>query len=192
MRITGGELGGRRLTAPAGPDMRPTQDRVRAALFNMLAPRMPGCRFLDLFAGSGLVGIEASSRGATEVAWVESHPRACAALRANLAALGIAGGTVYRMDARAFLRRAAAAAPWDVIFADPPYKTVNRPVGGHTLAEELLSQVADNGHLADAGLFILEVADAEEVPAPAGWTLRDNRRYGGTRLLVWARAAAGS
>jgi 16S rRNA (guanine(966)-N(2))-methyltransferase RsmD len=101
---------------------RPTSDRLRETLFNVLAPRMDGARFLDLYAGSGAVGIEAVSRGAAQVEFVERAVPALKVLRANLARLGISGGVkVHSVTAGAFLREPVPVAGFDVIFLDPPY-----------------------------------------------------------------------
>ncbi len=124
MRIIAGSLRSRTLEAPAGPATRPTSDRLRETLFNVLAPRVEGARFLDLYAGSGAVGIEALSRGAAQVVLVERAPAALKALRGNLARLGIgAGFQVQSGSVAAWLRRARTshAAGFDLVFLDPPY-----------------------------------------------------------------------
>jgi 16S rRNA (guanine966-N2)-methyltransferase len=124
MRIIAGRFGSRRLAAPAGEATRPTSDRLRETLFNVLAPRIEGAAFLDLYAGSGAVGIEALSRGAARAVFVERAPAALKELRANLAQLGISAGfRIQPGQVGAFLRRTAAAAPspFDLIFLDPPY-----------------------------------------------------------------------
>ncbi|HEU4570382.1 MAG TPA: 16S rRNA (guanine(966)-N(2))-methyltransferase RsmD [Gemmatimonadales bacterium] len=121
MRVIAGEFGGRRLVAPKGDVARPTQDRVREAWFSILGPAVQGARVLDLYAGSGALGLEALSRGATHADFVEKARASLAALDRNIAALGVAAQcTVHRGDALAF---AAALAPgsYDVAFADPPY-----------------------------------------------------------------------
>ncbi len=121
MRIIGGTLRSRTLQAPAGLATRPTSDRLRETLFNVLAPRIEGAAFLDLYAGSGAVGIEALSRGAEHVVFVERTPPALKVLRANLEKLGISRG--FRVEAgsvASFLRRAKGFT-FDVVFLDPPY-----------------------------------------------------------------------
>lgn len=127
MRVIAGEYRSRVLHAPHGMDTRPTSDRLRETLFNVLAPRMAGAVFLDLYAGSGAVGIEALSRGAREAIFVEQAEPALRAIRANLAALKIRGG--YAMEARAVgtaLRRLAEAGrKADLVFLDPPYQAAN-------------------------------------------------------------------
>lgn len=122
MRIIGGWLGSRTLQAPPGLATRPTSDRMRETLFNVLAPRMEGAAFLDLYAGSGAVGIEALSRGAERVVFVERAAPALKVLRANLARLDITDGFEIRPGAvSAYLRRGAAGVGFDVVFLDPPY-----------------------------------------------------------------------
>jgi len=126
MRIISGTFRSRTLEAPAGLDTRPTSDRLRETLFNVLAPRIEGVAFLDLYAGSGAVGLEAISRGATSVVFVERAPAALKALHANVAKLGIRDG--FRVDSNkvgAALRRlekTTAHAQFDIVFLDPPYE----------------------------------------------------------------------
>ncbi|HEU0055171.1 MAG TPA: 16S rRNA (guanine(966)-N(2))-methyltransferase RsmD [Longimicrobium sp.] len=123
MRIVAGEWGGRRLQAPPGRGTRPTTDRVREAWMSAVAPRLPDARVLDLFAGSGALGLEALSRGAAHATFVEHDAKALAALRANVAALGAEERTrIVRTDALKFAAGVEAGA-FDVAFADPPYGT---------------------------------------------------------------------
>ncbi|HUX66073.1 MAG TPA: RsmD family RNA methyltransferase [Terriglobales bacterium] len=127
MRVIGGALGSRRLRAPRGQAVRPSADRLRQALFNILGPEVRGRLFVDAFAGTGAVGIEAWSRGARPVVWIEPAPAAARALRANLAQLGIAGGAVLErplpagLAALERLPALRAAAGCDYFFFDPPY-----------------------------------------------------------------------
>ena len=139
MRIIAGRFGSRRLAAPAGEATRPTSDRLRETLFNVLAPRLEGSAFLDLYAGSGAVGIEALSRGAARVTFVERAPAALKILRANLASLGPCSEfRIHAGAASAFLHRGYAGAPpaFDFIFLDPPYDMAQEyaatlgPLGG--------------------------------------------------------------
>ena len=121
MRIIAGTLRSRTLQAPAGLATRPTSDRLRETLFNVLAPRIDGSVFLDLYSGSGAVGIEALSRGASQVKFVERAPAALKVMRTNLAKLGLTSGfTIHAESVGAYLRRAAVN-PFDVVFLDPPY-----------------------------------------------------------------------
>jgi 16S rRNA (guanine966-N2)-methyltransferase len=119
LRIIGGSWRGRKLRFPQGPDIRPTPDRVRETLFNWLGGRVAGARCLDLFAGSGALGLEALSRGAAHVSFIEHDPRAARELSAHLAEWGAAGARVECQDALAFLR--GAASPFDIAFLDPPF-----------------------------------------------------------------------
>jgi 16S rRNA (guanine(966)-N(2))-methyltransferase RsmD len=124
MRIISGSFRSRTLQAPPGLATRPTSDRLRETLFNVLAPRIEGAVFVDLYAGSGAVGIEALSRGAARVAFVERAPAALKVLEANLARLGLtAGFRVYPASVASFLRKAGrgAEAGFDLVFLDPPY-----------------------------------------------------------------------
>jgi 16S rRNA (guanine966-N2)-methyltransferase len=127
MRIIAGHYRSRVLEAPAGLSTRPTSDRLRETLFNVLAPRIHGAAFLDLYSGSGAVGLEALSRGAVHVTFVERAPAALKALRSNLDCLGIETGIrIYPLNVAAFLRPASKAGPksetYDVVFLDPPYE----------------------------------------------------------------------
>jgi 16S rRNA (guanine(966)-N(2))-methyltransferase RsmD len=124
MRVIAGEFRSRRLTAPAGAATRPTSDKLRETLFNVLAPRIKGAALLDLYAGSGAVGIEALSRGAERVTFVENSPAALAALRGNVAELGLRSGVrIQSGNVSAFLRRGFAgdSPRFDLIFLDPPW-----------------------------------------------------------------------
>jgi 16S rRNA (guanine966-N2)-methyltransferase len=121
MRIVAGEFGGRRLVVPRDGRVRPTADRVREAWMSIVAPELPGARVLDLFAGSGALGLEALSRGATHATFVELAPASLEALRGNIDALGVGErATVRRGDALRFVQGLDAGA-YDVAFADPPY-----------------------------------------------------------------------
>ena len=125
LRIIAGQWRGRRLRFPQGPDIRPTPDRVRETLFNWLAPHIRGARVLDLFAGSGALGLEALSRGAAHALFLETDPRAVDALREHLAEWGAstAQAEVRRVDALRFLdaARPADCLPFDIVFIDPPF-----------------------------------------------------------------------
>jgi 16S rRNA (guanine966-N2)-methyltransferase len=127
MRIIAGTFRSRQLKSLKGLALRPTSDRLRESLFNVLAERIPGCRFLDLFAGTGAVGIEALSRGAAEAVFIENHSPAAALIQKNLDALGIRRSTrILKLDALRALQRIAAehtpaSAPFDIVFLDPPY-----------------------------------------------------------------------
>jgi 16S rRNA (guanine(966)-N(2))-methyltransferase RsmD len=162
MRIIAGSLRSRKLEAPPGLATRPTSDRLRETLFNVLAPRIVGASFLDLYAGSGAVGIEALSRGAATVTFVERAPAALRILRANLARLGLSAGfRIHPSSVGAFLRRAAGAGPiqerletrerCEVVFLDPPYDAAPE----YSAAFSLLGG-ASVGLLASGALVIAE------------------------------------
>jgi len=179
MRVTGGMFRGRRLHTVQAAVLRPTQDRVREALFSALAGTMPGCAFLDLYAGTGSVGIEAWSRGAARVCWVEADRRIFRVLEQNVRALADppTGAKVepYCMDAGMFCQRALAGS-FDVVYADPPYA---RSSSG---AADVLSVVAKSGILKPDGLLVLEQGADEDVPAGAEGLLAWERRYGSSML----------
>jgi 16S rRNA (guanine(966)-N(2))-methyltransferase RsmD len=176
VRVIAGRYGGRRLKAPPGDATRPTSDRVREALFSILGDRVPGARVLDLFAGSGALGLEALSRGAASVTFVDSAPGALAALRANLAALG-AEGEVVRADGLRWLRAASAAArQYDLVFLDPPYR---RAQGLGAGLSDLLPAV-----LAPGALVVVESDRRAPIELPLHAI--DERRYGDTLIRIHA------
>jgi 16S rRNA (guanine966-N2)-methyltransferase len=175
MRVIAGEWRGRRLQAPAGSSTRPTADRIREALFSILGDRVPGAHVLDLYAGSGALGIEALSRGAAAATFVDSDPAAIRAVRTNLAALG-AEAEVRRSDARRFLGGASAAArQYDLVFLDPPYRLA---LGlGDALTAALPAVIG-----ADAAV----VAESDRrAPLELGLPLHDERRYGDTLIRIY-------
>jgi 16S rRNA (guanine966-N2)-methyltransferase len=174
VRVVAGRYGGRRLVAPAGAATRPTSDRVREALFSVLGASVQDARVLDLFAGSGALGIEALSRGAAEAVFVDRAQPAIVAVRANLDALGIAAG-VRRMQARTALRAAAARGEaYDLVFLDPPYR---RPAQlGRELSEALPAVLAP-------GARVVIESDRRE-PLALELPLSDERRYGDTVIRI--------
>ena len=174
MRVVAGTFKGNRLAAPPGRRTRPTADRVREAVFNLLGP-VDGARVLDLFAGSGALGIEALSRGASSAVFVERDPRAAAVLRRNLEQVG-AAGTVRRRDAVAYLRSQAAAseAPFDLVLADPPYSFAPRL--GEGLSELLPPLLA-------RGARIVTESDRRK-PLLLDLPLARERTYGDTRIAL--------
>jgi 16S rRNA (guanine(966)-N(2))-methyltransferase RsmD len=174
MRVIAGRYGGRRLTAPPGAATRPTSDRVREALFSILGPRVEGARVLDLFAGSGALGIEALSRGAAAATFVDAAPAAIRVLRANLSALEIEA-EVVRADALAALRTARAAArQYDLLFLDPPYRHAER-------LAPALSEAID-GLVAPGGSVVSE--SDRRAPLALDLQLTDERRYGDTLIRI--------
>jgi 16S rRNA (guanine(966)-N(2))-methyltransferase RsmD len=173
MRIVAGEHRGRRLRAPAGPGTRPTADRVREALFSILGP-VDGLRVLDLYAGSGALGIEALSRGAASATFVESARPALDAIRANLEAIGAPDAEVAAADVLAWLRAAADEAVFDLVFCDPPYDAAARIAQP---LSELLPRVAG-----PEGLIVTE--SAKRNPLALDIPLVDERTYGDTRIAL--------
>lgn len=186
MRITGGDFRGRVLKVPRGDRVRPTQDLVREALFSMLCESVPGCRFLDLFAGTGAVGLEAMSRGASEVVWVEGDRAVARLTAANVA--GIAGeaaaSRVVCSDAFRWIRSAGRGAAFELVFADPPYVDA-REDGLARLAAEL----AGCDTVAAGGILVTEIPDRAPVAALQGWETVRDRAYGKTRLVLRRRLA---
>jgi 16S rRNA (guanine(966)-N(2))-methyltransferase RsmD len=177
MRVVGGTLGGRRLIAPRGQATRPTSDRVREALFSILGDRVQGARVLDLFAGSGALGIEALSRGAAEATFVDSAAPAIAALRANLEALGLTA-EVLRRDALVFLK-ATARTPrqYDLVFLDPPYADAERL--GARLGDTLPVLLAPGG-------CVVSESDRRAPLNLPPLEAHDERRYGDTLIRLHA------
>lgn len=185
MRIAGGTYRGRNIKVPEGVDVRPTQDRVREALFSMLMHETPGARFLDLFAGSGAVGFEALSRGAASATFVEQNPRHVAFIRSNAAALGVSP-MIVQADAYAYAE-GFAGTPFDVAYADPPYA-----LGESEGFGRLLAASAEKGMVRQGGLFIAEATSRVALPETDGWDLCRDREYGKSRILVWKRRETGA
>jgi 16S rRNA (guanine966-N2)-methyltransferase len=184
VRIVGGRWRGRRIAVPPGDDLRPTPDRVRETLFNWLAPGIAGSRCLDLFAGTGALGLEAASRGAREVVLVENDREAAARLRELARVLAPSGARIVEADALAWL--AGAAQPFDLVFLDPPY--------GAGLLEAAMAALESGGWLAPGARIYLELPAAQGPPRmPAGWTLHRSGRAGavGYHLALVARAGSG-
>jgi len=175
-RVIAGRYGGRRLQAPAGDATRPTADRVREALFSILGTRVHEARVLDLFAGSGALGLEALSRGAAQATFVESAPGALKVLRANLAALG-AEAEVVRADALRWLRGAPGGArEYDLVFLDPPYRRAAEL--GAPLSDSLPAVLAP-------GAVVIAESDRRS-PLELTITQTDERRYGDTLIRIHA------
>jgi len=185
VRIIAGALKGRRLVTPRGDTTRPTADQVRIALMDTLTPRLPAARVLDLFAGAGGVGLEALSRGAAHATFVERDPRAVAALRANIEALGV--GALARVRRGDVLRELAAldraGEQFDIVFLDPPYDA--------DLVETTLQSLGGGGLLAPAGLVVAQHF-TKRAPAAAIGALASvrTRRFGETTLTFYRAAPA--
>jgi 16S rRNA (guanine966-N2)-methyltransferase len=175
VRVVGGTHRGRRLIAPAGRQTRPTSDRVREALFSILADRVGEARVLDLFAGSGALGIEALSRGAAAATLVDCAPGAIAAIRANLSALELTA-EVVRAPAERFLVTARRdARQYDLVFLDPPYRQAHEL--GRPLTEALAALVDPAGR-------VVAESDRRD-PLELGWPVLDERRYGDTLIRIY-------
>ncbi len=182
MRITGGRMCGRILAVPKTGDIRPSQDRVREALFSMLMGRIEGARFLDLFAGTGAVGIEALSRGAAETVFVEKSREHIRVLQRNLAMgdnAGIGHGQIIEGDAYNYIS-VGNSRQFDIVFADPPYA-----IGKDNGYLKVLSDLRQNGIIKPGGVFIAEMIATQQPEETEGWQLWKDRRYGSTRLALW-------
>ena len=175
MRIIAGTHRGRPITAPKGAKTRPTGDRVREALFNLVGP-VDGASVLDLYAGSGALGLEALSRGARRCVFAETDAAACRAIRANLESLGLTGGLVLQRDALAVLRdEASAERRHELVLLDPPY-------GGWADAEARLGELLPR-IVADTGVVVVETDASIHPTLPLA--LRTTRRYGSARLTLF-------
>jgi len=184
VRVTGGLISRREIAVPKG-ELRPTQDKVRAALFNALGEGLVGARVLDLFAGSGAIGIEAWSRGASFVCWVESDRRVFETLKGNVDVLCKDGGaTECRLgEVLRFLDKGWSGEPFNLVVADPPYDRE----GVARWPEVILPLIGGRGTLARGGLVVMEQGAGEPVRDVPGWTVVRDRRYGGTRLVMYKR-----
>ena len=185
MRVVGGRLRGRNLASPSTREIRPTADRLRESVFNILMHAydnpIEGARVLDLFAGTGALGIEASSRGAKFVLFVDNGAEARALLRNNVEALGLGGVTkVYRRDATS-LGPAYPVEPFSLVFLDPPY--------GRGLAEKAVTSLRDGKWLTPGALVVVEESKAAGFSAPDGFEELERRAYDETEF-VFLRAAA--
>lgn len=181
MRIIAGAHRGRNLKAPAGLSTRPTADRTREAVFNMLAhapwaPSLEGARVLDLFAGSGALGFEALSRGAAFALFVETEAAARGVLRDNIEALALFGATrIHRRDATDLGRKPAGlGAPFDLVFADPPYR--------EGLLERSVPTLTAGAWITPQALIVAECAAGEEPDLPQ-FTVLESRTYGAAKVL---------
>lgn len=176
MRVIGGLLRGRRIGLAPEPGLRPTPDRVRETLFNWLTPMVRGALCLDLFAGSGALGIEALSRGARQVVFVDRSPACAAALRGEIERLALSA-EVWQMSAESYL--AAPGGPFDIVFLDPPFDTPDYAA--------LLDLVASANCLAPAAAIYLELAARNALPVlPPLWRVHRSGRAGdvGYHLLL--------
>jgi len=177
MRIIAGSRKGARIFAPKGSETRPTGDRVREAAFNLIGPgRVEDARVLDVFAGSGAMGLEALSRGAAHATFVESDRDACRAINSNLDKLGLEGATVLCQDALTALRTdVRSGTRYDLVLVDPPYRRFS------SLQNALIEYLPEL--LAPGGLLLVETAAKEEPELPL--QKRTSRRYGAARLTLF-------
>jgi len=180
MRVVGGSLRGRTLAAPKSQSIRPTADRLRESLFNILihayGDPIAGARVLDLFAGTGALGIEALSRGAAFTLFVDDGAEARALLRENVATLGLGGTSrIFRRDATK-LGPAHPVEPFALVFLDPPY--------GKGLAEQALASARAGGWLKPDALVVVEEAASAKFVAPEGFAEIERRRYDDTEFVV--------
>ena len=186
MRITGGTYRSRALRAPPGHATRPTSDRVREALFGILssAGAIEGARVLDLYAGTGALALEALSRGADHAVLVESSRSAVAALRTNIAALGVENRAhLLATHVDAAIARIASEGPFGLVVADPPWALVDTGEVSRSLAS-----LARAGAFADEGWVVVEHSSRSTAPEVEGLTHRDARRYGDTTLAFYKTA----
>ncbi len=179
LRVIAGTVGGRKLVAPKG-GARPTQDRVKEALFSSLGDAVIDATVLDLYAGSGALAIEALSRGAGHAVLVDSDASAMAAIRANLDTTGFANqATVSQRPAGTFVRSGAPGGPFDLVLLDPPYDLPSADVAG------VLAGLAAAGAVEPGATVVIERArGSEAVALPKGWDVRRERTYGDTLLIL--------
>ena len=185
MRIVGGTFKGRAIIAPQGDVVRPTSDRVRESVFNILAHgnfgddfSLEGARVLDLFAGTGAMGLEAISRGAAFALFVDEQAESRAAIRENVEALGLTGqAKLFKRDATNLgPRPGSVGAPFSVVFADPPY--------GRSLGGPAILSARAGGWMTDDALVIVEEALTSDFEAPEGFEEVDRRRYGKSGIVM--------
>jgi 16S rRNA (guanine966-N2)-methyltransferase len=183
MRITAGSFGGRTLVAPRDARVRPTADKVRQAIFNILTHNdfgagLDGARVADLFAGTGAMGIEALSRGAAFCLFVDDSAESRALIRQNVETLGLTGVTkIWRRDATKLGPMAAGAGgPFELVILDPPYRK--------GLIAPALASLRDGGWLAPGAIAVVEAAEDETIPSTDGFAVLDERVYGETRVAI--------
>lgn len=184
MRIIAGHLRGRRIKAPRGRETRPMRDFVREAVFSMLGDQVKGARVLDLFAGSGSLGLEALSRGAAEAVFVDRGREPVRVIKENLDILGMSGrGRVVRSEILEYLRRSGPPEkPYNLIFIDPPFKIdVN-------YRQQLLKKLTEDGFLGPSSVVVMEAPLRSPTPEPPpGLMFRERRRYGETAVDVYVK-----
>ena len=184
MRIISGKAGRIAIKVPSAV-ARPTTDFVRQAIFSILGETVFDARVLDLFAGSGAIGLEALSRGATSCTFVDEHRQAAAVITENLTKSRLEGGSVVRSEAAAFLKRDNTV--YDLIFADPPYY---KHAGDTDHVRSLLESEYLPHRLKRDGWLIAEISANQPTPTGDLWTLADRREYGGCAILLFSRKSA--
>ena len=184
VRIIAGKAGRLAIKVP-GAVTRPTTDFVRQAIFSILGEKVVDARVLDLFAGSGAIGLEALSRGAASCVFVDDHRQAIKVIAENLAKSKLEGARIVKSETLLFLKADKAA--YDLIFADPPY--VKYP-GDHDHVRELLDKGDVQSHLAPGGWLIIEASSSYRSPAVDRWNLIERRDYGSSAILLYAPAPA--
>jgi 16S rRNA (guanine966-N2)-methyltransferase len=187
MRVIAGSAGGIRLAVPKR-GVRPTMDRVKGAIFSSLGDVVLGARVLDLFAGSGALGIEALSRGAASAVFVEDDRQTAAMIDQNLANTKLKG-RVRKQDVFDFLRPASSVERFQIIFADPPYE---RTKPGESYTEKLLRDETLPHLLETSGIFVLEKRPSEALPETSLWHVARQKAYGATEVLFLSKSAIGN
>lgn len=187
MRIVGGSLRGRRIAVPSGRSVRPTSDRAREAVFNILAHGMGvdfhGARVLDLFAGSGAYGLEALSRGAASAVLIDNAAPSLEIIRTNVENLEVADrARIVRADAARLTNGAGIPGPFDLVFLDPPYD--------EGLEAAALGSLASAGLLDEHAVCVVETRSKHEFEAPMGYAIEDRRTYGQARISFLRRAGS--
>ena len=182
MRVIAGSAGGVRLLVPRR-GVRPTMDRVKAAIFSSLGEAIIDARVLDLFAGSGALGIEALSRGAASAVFIENDGQSVAAIEKNLVKTNLQG-RVRDQDVFDFLRQRSNAEKFQIIFADPPYETTKR----ESSAEKLLKNETLRQLLEPGGIFVLEKSPTDVLPQTNVWRVLRQKAYGATEVLFLSKA----
>ena len=186
MRVIAGSAGGIQLDVPKR-GVRPTMDRVKAAIFSSLGNLVIDARVLDLFAGSGALGIEALSRGAASALFVDKDRQSTAAIEKNLARTNLRG-RVFGQDVFDFLRRFSSAEKFEIVFADPPYE---RTKSGQRFTERLLADENVAQLLANNGIFVLEKNPGELLPEAKRWEIIRKKKFGATEVLFLRTAKQG-
>jgi 16S rRNA (guanine966-N2)-methyltransferase len=177
LRIIGGKWRGRKLEFPSVAGLRPTGDRIRETLFNWLAPTIAGARCLDLFAGSGALGLEALSRGAEHTVLLDTNPLVIAQLQRQCVRLGADNVTVLQADARQWLERDTDRQAFDLVFLDPPFQA--------NLLEPLSAALNHSGRLSEHALIYLETGREQAYMAPANWQLLKHKSMGQVSFALY-------